>query len=154
MGFLSFVLLMSCSTPPGTENVLPPPASLDEGIRAQGSVIFRSWNGRWRGTDIDTDIQFLPANKVKVIEYGEGVETYRGTYRLSEDGDVTVSLEGYRGSCPAMVLRRDARSFFLLPKNPEAKPAIRDRFTVLSEISPGFWPFRHIPKQEGSRFHD
>jgi|SRR6185369_5021901 hypothetical protein len=157
---LTVVCAMSCSETSAergpSKDELPPPriATLDEEIRAQGSVIFRSWDGRWRGTDIDTDIQFLPANRVKVVEYGEGVETYRGTYKVSDDGEVGVALVDYRGSCPVMLVRRDSRSLLLLQKDPGLKPAIRDRFTVLSDLSPGFWPFRQIPAGERSRFHD
>jgi hypothetical protein len=42
-------------------------------IKLIGSITFRSWGGKWIGTDCDTEITFLAGHEVIMTEYGNGV---------------------------------------------------------------------------------
>jgi hypothetical protein len=127
----------------------PPLEAFRRRIDREGTIVFRSWEGRFIGTDCDWDLQFLPEGRIKMIENGEGVEIYRGTYRMDDRGTIETSFDRFPRPWPAMVLERDARSLFLRP---------RDAWYGGPEVSgraPDLWPFRPIsPEGKGSRFHD
>src|SRR5438874_12435583 len=45
-------------------------AEFSEQLRRDGSITFRSWNGKWVGLDADTDLRFFPKQKIEMAEYG------------------------------------------------------------------------------------
>jgi hypothetical protein len=105
-------------------------ADLQTLIAQQGSLTFRSWDGQWIGTDVDTDVTFLPAGDVYVVRYGDAVSAHRGTYDMRSDGTVTLKLPPPASAWPALSLRRDARSLLLTPKQGQEEA--------------GSWPFRPV----------
>lgn len=127
----------------------------EDQLRRDDSIIFRSWNGKWIGTDCDTELQVLPGSKVKMIDYGVGVEAYRGSFRLDERGGVTLMLEGYGRAWPGMVLGGDSKSLVLSPVDSSQGFQMGNRGgATVSGRDGSYWPFRSIPIGERNRFHD
>lgn len=111
----------------------PAVASFRDWTLKRGSVVFRSFGGRWIGTDVDLDLHFLPDQKVKMVRYGYALETYWGTYRMDEDGELSASFERYGQPWPVLILERDSRSLLLRPKEAATGSSVGMR---------GFWPLR------------
>jgi hypothetical protein len=124
-------------------------ADLDALIAKRGSVTFRSWDGEWQGTDNDTDLTFLPNGVAHMLEYGDGIDSYAGTYAVGPDGAVTATFAKFPGGWPPMSLRKDATSLLVFPKDEKVGFVMGGRggATVLGGRA-SFWPFRPIPEGE------
>lgn len=127
----------------GTQPTSPPGAGavtagseLEALIAKQGSVTFLSHDGKWIGTDVDSDITFLPNGVAHTFSYSDAMIGYRGTFTAAADGTVVVEFPTLGEPWPTMTLRGDATSLLLSPKEPagRAEPAERSD-----------WPFRQIP---------
>jgi hypothetical protein len=113
-------------------------------------VTFESWNGKLRGVDNDAILHFYAPPRVVLEERGYSVEHYEGSYELTSEGRVIVSLKRYRENWPVMVLRRDGSNLLLdredghtswLPKDyPDPDPQVD-----------GFWPFRALGEKEAQQ---
>lgn len=114
----------------------PAVAALQERLAREGSVILRSWKGRWIGTDVDTDFQLLRDGRVKIVDYDEDVDTHHARCRLTPEG--LLRIEGW----PDLALGADGKDLQLRPLGPA------------SSKGEGYWPFRSIPLNQKSRFHD
>jgi hypothetical protein len=127
-----------------SERVEPGPVAakrLREVLERDGSVIFRSFDGRWIGTDGDTDLQLSRGGKGNLIHFSVGIVKSPAAYVISDDGRLTVSLEDGK-SWPAMELTWDRRSLVLKAVDPPgARPA-------------EYWAFREIPASGRNRVHD
>jgi hypothetical protein len=119
-------------------------AELESKIAGAGSLTFESWDGKWIGMDCDTDIIFLPDHELRMVEYGDGVDTYHGSYRINGDGEVTINLSGYGRQWPRMFLRKDPRSLLLRPVSNSGFIMGNRGGAALQGGSGNFWPFRPI----------
>ena len=115
-------------------------------IKRDGSVICRTMNGQWEGTDRDVDLQFLPENILKFVHYGFGVRSSRGTYRCTKRGEITINikLEGQKLEWPSMLLVKDGSCFAL-----QREPFKKNGADIDKHIQ---WPLRSIPLSEESQF--
>ncbi len=121
---------------------------LTELIAARGSVTFRSWGGKWIGTDCDTDITFLPNQVAYMIEYGVGVKSYKATYSVDSTGQVTLRLKDFGHKWPVMILDLDAVSLRLRPtRGGGLVMGNRGGATVIGGQG-SYWPFRPISPNE------
>src|SRR5262249_2115648 len=77
-------------------------------LQKQGRITFLSWNGKWIGTDCDTDVTFLADGSVEMTGYGNAVRRFKGTYHLDSGGVVSLELSGLKEGWPAMVLDKDS----------------------------------------------
>jgi hypothetical protein len=118
-------------------------SDLDALIARKNRTTFRSWNGNWIGMDGDTDLTFLPGGAAHMVEYGDGVSDYDGTYSIDDEGDVTMSFPAFGHAWPVMTLRRDSVSLLLLPKNAADGFIMGNRGGVTFLSGQGsYWPFR------------
>lgn len=101
-------------------------------------VVFRSWNGKWIGTDCDTDVIFRPAEVVEVVEYRDAIARYEGKYSLDDDGVASLWFEGLSEPWLALVLERDSKSFLL--RLNDSKQGLVNGYRRWD----GYWPFRAI----------
>jgi hypothetical protein len=118
---------------------------IDALTSAQGSLTFRSWNGKWIGMDGDTDLTFLPQGAVHMFEYGDAMAEYSGKYTIDADGVVTMSFPKFGQDWPKMMLRRDTASLLLKPTDDRTGLIIGNRggATIPSDAG-GYWPFRPV----------
>jgi hypothetical protein len=124
-------------------------AALNELITKNGLVTFRAWNGKRVGMDADTEITFLPEQRVHMTEYGYGVYSYEGSYRIDANGEVTSKFEGFGHEWPVMLLQQDSTSLLLRPKDPKTGFVMGNRGGAVIQGGRGtYWPFRPIPAQE------
>lgn len=119
---------------------------LDESFSDSNVIRFLSWNGQWIGTDCDTEIQLAADGTAVLIEYQDAIDRYDGTYSISEDAELTLSLVGYRAEWPTMRVYRDNSVLLLIPA--PASPGNGVEWHGPAVVS-GFWPFCQLPE---SRF--
>jgi len=50
-------------------------------------------------------------------EYGYVVTSYKGTYRINSNSEVTVRFDDFKHEWPIMLLQKDSISLLLRPKN-------------------------------------
>jgi len=130
---------------PTETNTESPITEFDDVIHHDGVILFRSWNGHFIGTDCDTDLRFMPALHAEMVEYGEKVATYKGTYQIDDKGQITVSFAGFDHPWPAMLIRREATSLELVPASSSNEFVMGNRgSTTLPSNAGSYWPFRHI----------
>lgn len=108
------------------------------------SITFRSWGGRWIGTDCDTDLTFFPNGKVEMIEYGDGVEHYQGTYSVDSSGSFFVRFRDLGDDWPIMMLDRDSVSLRLRPKHGIGFFTRNRGGATIVAGKGSYWPFRPL----------
>ena len=81
---------------------------------------FLSHDGRWYGTDIDTQISLTKDGQTEVTAFRDAVDTYKGTYSIDAAGAIHVSLRHYPAKWPTMHLYTDRRGAILLPAEQSA----------------------------------
>jgi len=114
-------------------------------LSREGSITFRSWDGRWIEGDCTTDLQFLPDQKAKLWEDSRLSPIYDGTYRVDDKGEVTASFGRFGPPWPVMILARDTLSLHLRPKDPRVGFVMGNRPGVALPAGSGrFWPFRPL----------
>src|SRR5665213_1647119 len=157
---LQLVLIAGCAsssasspTSARSSRVVPPVRVLNSAFQEQiehdGSLTFRSWNGRRLGMDDDTELRFLPNAKVEMIEYGFGVRGYRGTYQLDDAGKLTTDFEQLEHPWPAMLLERDDKSLILLRGDGmNVLPTGGHTGAILPDGAGKYWPFRMVPSSQ------
>jgi hypothetical protein len=127
-------------------------AELHALIAKHGSVTFRSFGGKWVGTDGDTDLTFLPGGAAHMFEYGVGVTGYHGTYAIDPRGNVTVQLPTFGHAWPVMSLRKEATSLLLVPAQDQDGFVMGNRGGATFARGRGtYWPFRPLNPAEGAR---
>jgi hypothetical protein len=105
-------------------------------LAKRGKVEFRSWNGKWIGTDCDTDIVLRSGGIVEVVEYADAIARYDGKFQLDNDGVVSLHFEGIQTHWPVLMLEKDAKSLILRPKDRKVESEASGRRGY------GYWPFR------------
>jgi len=156
-GLLLFILLTTASCHESARDASPgdapttdassvaPIAEFDDVIHRDGVILFRSWNGNFIGTDCDTDLRFMPDFHAEMDEYGQKVATYKGTYQIDANGEITVAFIGFEHTWPAMLIRRDATSLELVPDSGDKQFVMGNRgSTTLPSNAGTYWPFRPI----------
>jgi hypothetical protein len=121
------------------------PDALDDEIRRRGAITFRSWNGKWIGTDCDTDLTFLPGAVVHLFEYADMVLEYNGTFTITDRGEVTVRCPKLSQPWPVLTLRRDDQSLILLPRQSVQSIDLANPVGGTTTAGRGsYWPLRPI----------
>jgi hypothetical protein len=122
------------STQPYVGEVRPASAAnLDALIAERGSLTFLSWNGEWIGTDVDTDITFLPGREAHMFRHGFTMIGYRGTYAIDAEGRIELNLRQFEHDWPPMSLLEDDKSLLLVPEDGDTRAG---------------WSFRPIPAED------
>jgi hypothetical protein len=111
-----------------------PGEAIQESFARSNAIRFLSWNGRWIGTDLDTEIKLMSDGTVELTEYGVGVDTYAGTYSINENSELSLSLVGYATGWPTMRVYRDHSALLLAPADASG------RVTRIGSR----WPFRQV----------
>jgi hypothetical protein len=115
-------------------------------LAQSGSLVFRSWNGKWGGTDQDIDIHFRSDGRVNVTEYADNVLKHTGTYRITDEGRIALQLGE---ASPLLRLGLDHGSLTLAPVAPDTEPdATPNR---LLNVPDAAWPFRLILREAAIR---
>lgn len=130
-------------TPPAQPAVAVSGAVFKQLVAQRGSITFRSWEGKWIGTDCDTDLKFQPGGTVILTEYRYAVDHYRGTYDIDAKGVVTVKLSKYASSWPVMLAQRDPSSLLLQPVSGQQGFSLGGGAgATISSGQGNYWPFR------------
>lgn len=132
-------------------------ADVIEDTRSESDyVFFRSWNGRWIGTDCDTEIELHPNGIAVLIEYGYAVNKYDGTYSVNElsnndnnESELCLTFPEYEGEWPPMAVYREGSDLLLIPTDSSLGFAFGNRSgATIPGGSGSFWPFRQVPIPE------
>jgi hypothetical protein len=70
-------------------------SEFNDRIKGNGSITFRSWNGKAFRMDSDTELTFFPHNAVHMFEWGYALASYRGTYQITSDGKITAQFKRF-----------------------------------------------------------
>jgi hypothetical protein len=84
-----------------------------------GSATFRSWNGEWKGTDIDSDYTLLPDGRFVLVHYGRVVTTRGGFYAIDDSGRLTLTFVRDPLTPSMFWLRSDDRGVIAMRDDPE-----------------------------------
>lgn len=160
--FILFVIVIKnagCSkTEDPTTSVLPDSAvrisnvqdALDAAFTDSQLILFQSWNGKWIGMDCDTNIELNVDGGVMLTEYGYAISEYNGTYSITTAADstrsvLTIALEDYFGTWPAMAVYTDQSKLLLMPIDSSGGFIMGNRGGAYIPGDAGsFWPFRQI----------
>ncbi len=113
--------------------VLNPREAIREALSGPTTITFLSWNGEWRGTDVDTEIKLMADGTVRLTEYGYSMHSFDGTYSINQNSELSLSLDGYNDDWPAMRVYRDKSMLLLAPADMSSVTRVGSR-----------WPFRQI----------
>ncbi len=121
-----------------------------ENLENVGALTFRSFDGKWIGTDCDVDLHFVDSKHVVMVVYGYGVQTFRGTYIIDSNGVIAASFPRSVGSWPKMIIGRDAESLLL-----DTADGSAFYFGWRSRANDGinYWPFRPASDTEITKRH-
>ena len=113
--------------------------ALDTAFSGTDSITFRSWNGKWIGTDCDTDVELKADGTAVLTEYSVAIYKYHGTYSISDLTKVSLKLRDYTSPyLPTMYLITDDSALLLVPADNSNHAAC--------------WPLRQLPaKNEPDR---
>jgi len=148
-----FLIIVGCEQTTSDLGSANPPAAgvsnFNDRIAKDGLLTFRSWSGKLLRTDSDTEITFLPEQRVHMTEYGYVVNSYDGSYRIDASGEIMTKFEDFRHEWPVMLLQQDSTSLLLRPKDPKVGFVMGNRggATILGDQG-SYWPFRPISEQE------
>ena len=114
-------------------------------IENNGSITFRSWNGKAFRMDSDTDITFFANGAAHMFEWGFALASYNGTYRIQSDGRISVQFNHFDKGWPDMRLERDATSLLLRPAKGDVGFVMGNRAGATMPGGGGsYWPFRML----------
>ncbi len=105
----------------------------------RGGANFASRNGNIQGGCSDALVKLTHPDKADLTEFGAAIVEYKGTYEISDAGEITLHLEGYSLQWPVMHLFATAREAWLLRKDRKTG------FLGDGDINFGgtpFWPFK------------
>jgi hypothetical protein len=143
---LAISAVTGCASPSDvpTQNPLWSPVSeFQEHIQRNGSITFRSWNGKALRMDSDTELTFFPKNVVHMFEWGYTLASYSGSYEIQPAGRITVEFKGFNQGWPDMLLDRDATSLLLRPADAAQGFVMGTRGGAYVPGDKGsYWPFR------------
>jgi hypothetical protein len=149
---LAISAVAGCGSPSdvATQNPASDPVSEFQGhIQRNGSITFRSWNGKALRMDSDTEMTFFPKNVVHMFEWGFTLASYSGRYEIQPAGRITVQLKGFNERWPDMRLDRDATSLLLRPADAAQGFVMGTRGGAYVPGDKGsYWPFRMLTANE------
>ncbi len=112
-------------------------------------LVFRSFNGKWIGSDNDTEFVFRPDGRVTLVEYDVALFKYEGEYKIDQQGELVIKMYDYEFGPPNLLLRNDGVSLFLIPSHggldfsEDSDPPEE----VIAQIG-RYWPFRAVQRDE------
>ncbi len=112
--------------PPSTMPGVPVPC-LTELLRDRGFVWFRSFDGKWWGTDMDRDIQLSADGSATLCDYGYVSETTNMKYSVDAANRIVLESTGSRKRSMVLYLSADERGPYLAPTPTESSPMNRYR---------------------------
>lgn len=110
---------------------------LSKRIGETGHVEFKSWDGRLKGIDSDHVLHFYKGSRIVLESMGYAIAYYEGKYEVRPNGRITVTLVGYHGDWPAMILRCGSDDLLLYREDGETSRFPGDPYPKIQ----GFWPF-------------
>lgn len=124
-------------------------AEFNDRLARRGHVTFRSWDGKRRRADNDTELAFDGHGGVQMLDGGLAEGYFTGKYHIHDGCVVAWFLGWYRGEWPAMVLGRDAKGLNLRPFNPY-DPHLAEQMggPPDSDLPDGYWPLRLLDGDE------
>jgi hypothetical protein len=141
-----------CGSPadvPAQKPVSGPVPEFQGHIQRNGSITFRSWNGKALHMDSDTEMTFFPNNAVHMFEWGFTLASYSGRYEIQPSGRITMQLKGFNERWPEMLLDRDATSLLLRPADAGQGFVMGTRGGAYVPGEKGsYWPFRMLTANE------
>jgi hypothetical protein len=87
----------------------------------------------------DVAIVFTQGGKVEMTEFGAAIVSFKGTYEISDAGEITLNLEGKTSKWPVMHLFATTRDAWLMRKDRKTG------FMGDGDLNFGgtpFWPFK------------
>ena len=149
---LVLAAVVGCGSPsdvPAQNPLLGPVSEFQGRIQRNGSVTFRSWNGKALRMDSDTEMTFFPNNAVHMFEWGLTLASYGGRYEIQPRGRITIHLEGFNERWPDMLLERDGTSLLLRPADAAQGFVMGTRGgAVIPGDKGSYWPFRMLTANE------
>jgi len=137
--------LIGCHSAPKEEPPAPATLAFEKRLHDNGSVTFRSWNGKAHRMNSDTELTFLPNNVAQMLEWRLSVVHYDGTYHLDRDGHITASFDDYQAKWPVTVCELQNDTLLLRPIDPDAGYLVGQQgATYIPDRDSGFWPFRML----------
>jgi hypothetical protein len=122
IALLSLAWIMGCAGPSGNPaaNRAPNPSvvAFHRRLTAEGSVSFRSNNGKAYRMDGDTELTFYPDGKICMLEWGLSPQEFWGNYRICPEGWLICWFQDYRSEWPAVGLAIEGSDLLLRPLNP------------------------------------
>ena len=90
-----------------------------------GGARFVSRGGKMEGGDSDVSIAFAQGAQVELTVFGAGIVTHKGTYEISDAGEITLHLENtkwpvlhlFATTRDAWLLRKDRKTGFMGDEN-------------------------------------
>jgi len=114
-------------------------------IRHNGSITFRSWNGKAIRMDSDSELTFFPNNSVHMFEWGYTLKNYTGTYQVEPTGRILIQFNEFDNDWPDMMLERDSDSLILRPAKTDQSFIMGNRGGAFLPSGKGsYWPFRML----------
>lgn len=145
---LTLIAALGCQSSHKPPPHAPATVAFDARMNQNGSVTFRSWNGKAYRMDSDTEIVFFPDQTAQMLEWGFSVTHYAGTYHLEPDGHVTATFHDYQPGWPAMILDVDGESLILRPIEDQGFIVGTRGSATIPKDANGFWPFRLIAGED------
>lgn len=114
-----------------------PTTELRARIAQQGSVTFRSSDGKRLGLGGDNDLVLLPKGVAHIFSYGGRANRFDGTYTIGSGGKIFMQFALFRPTRFSVSLKRDAASLFVVPTDKNERMS---------------WPLRSLSPSAEARF--
>ncbi|HTL29508.1 MAG TPA: hypothetical protein VL282_09805 [Tepidisphaeraceae bacterium] len=129
--------------------------AFDKRLAENGSVTFRSWNGKPYRMNSDTELAFFPNHTVEMLEWGMTATHYSGIYHVEPNGNITASFDDLQHAWPVTVLNKEGDSLILRPLADEEGFIVGlPRTASVPKAANGFWPFRMLSGDEERKVLD
>ena len=132
------IALAACDRPRAAQSQPAPAVAVFRArVAADGELAFLSWDGKWIGTDSDIGLVLRPDGAAELTSFGYAVQQFKGTYRISDTGEVTARFDQFGRPWPILQLDQAGDSFVLRPKDPPDGNKER-------------WTFRSVRRQDSA----
>jgi len=148
MTLIAAVIAWSAAPIAAAPAAAPALDELESRVAKDGSLTFRSWNGKLIGMDNDTEITFLPNRVVHMTEYGYTPISYKGTDSVDAKGEVKAKFNGFNHEWPVMLVQKDSASLLLSAKSGPGFVMGNRGGAYIPGGKGSYWPFRPVSSTE------